>query len=242
MPVYRLTDDVYSFPHPSLAEPGGLLAIGGDLNPQRLVVAYSNGIFPWFEEDGTYFWYSPAPRCVLFPAELRIHKSMRSIFNGQKFHYTLDMAFEEVLAGCAAATRAGQDGTWISAGFQDAYQELHRLGVAHSVEVWQDGYLAGGLYGLSIGRIFFGESMFARVPNASKAGFTVLTKALEQQGFWLIDCQQETAHLTSLGATMVEGRIFWDYLARNAYQPTLIGPWRFTETGGIGLAEKSDIP
>ncbi len=235
MPVFRLTDDAYSFPHPSLAEPGGLLAIGGDLNPQRLIVAYSNGIFPWFEEDGVYFWYAPSPRCALIPSDLRVHKSMRSIFNQQKFEYTLDTAFPEVLAGCAELTRPGQDGTWINAGFQAAYQHLHNLGVAHSVEVWQDGHLVGGLYGLSIGRIFFGESMFARTPNASKAGFIMLTKALERQGFWLIDCQQETAHLTSLGATMMEGAIFWDYLARNHYQQTLVGRWRFLEDGGIGL-------
>ncbi|MCC7503653.1 MAG: leucyl/phenylalanyl-tRNA--protein transferase [Saprospiraceae bacterium] len=234
MPVFWLNDHELSFPHPTLAEPGGLLAVGGDLSPERLILAYRNGIFPWFEDEGSFFWYSPDPRFVLFPAGLKIHKSMRSIFNRGKFRYTLDTCFERVIRDCAAASRSGQDGSWISEAFIEGYTELHRRGLAHSVEVWQGDELAGGLYGLSLGRIFFGESMFARETNASKAGFITLSQALQRSGFWLIDCQQETAHLASLGARGISRELFLEYLNRNAYERTLIGKWAFTE-GGVGV-------
>lgn len=237
MPVFWINEQELTFPHPSLAEPGGLLAIGGDLNPERLVLAYRNGIFPWFEDDGSYFWYSPDPRFVLFPAELRVHKSMRSIFNQKKFDYTLDTCFEQVVRACAQAPRTGQDGSWIAESFVEAYTELHRQGVAHSVEVWQKGKLVGGLYGLALGRVFFGESMFSTVPNASKAGFIILVQALERSGFTLIDCQQETAHLSSLGARNISRQLFLEMLYHNAYERTLLGKWEW-ENGdwelGIG--------
>ncbi len=234
MPVFWLNDHELSFPHPTLAEPGGLLAVGGDLSPERLVLAYRNGIFPWFEDEGSFFWYSPDPRFVLFPAGLKMHKSMRSIFNQGKFRYTLDTCFERVIRGCATAVRSGQDGSWISEAFIDGYTELHQRGLAHSVEVWRGDQLAGGLYGLSLGRIFFGESMFSRETNASKAGFITLAQALHQSGFWLIDCQQQTAHLESLGARGIPRELFLEYLNRNAYERTLIGKWEFTE-GGVGV-------
>ncbi len=238
MPVYWLSEHDLVFPHPSLAEPGGLLAIGGDLSPERLVLAYRNGIFPWFEDDGNFFWYSPDPRFVLFPAELKVQKSMRSIFNRQKFTYSLDTAFEQVMQACALLPRGGQEGSWISEDFIEGYTELHRQGVAHSVEVWESGELVGGLYGLSLGRIFFGESMFTRVPNASKAGFITLVRALEQNGFWLIDCQQETQHLGSLGARSISRELFLEYLAKNIYERSLIGLWEFRE-GKVALRKST---
>lgn len=237
MPVFWLNDNELSFPHPSLAEPGGLLAVGGDLSVDRLVLAYRNGIFPWFEEDGQFYWYAPDPRWVLFPGELKVHKSMRSVFNGHKFRYSLDTAFSEVMRHCAGALRSGQEGSWISGIFIESYSKLHETGVAHSVEVWQGDELVGGLYGLALGKIFYGESMFAKAPNASKAGFITLVQALEKAGFRLIDCQQETPHLTSLGARGISGELFMEYLANNVYEKTLVGKWAFDPESGIRLAE-----
>lgn len=233
MPVFWLSQDELSFPHPSLAESRGLLAVGGDLRPERLVLAYRNGIFPWFEEDGQFYWYAPDPRWVLLPADLRVHKSMRSIFNQQKFRYTLDTCFERVIRACAESPRDDQDGTWISEPFVQGYTALHTAGLAHSLEVWQGETLVGGLYGIALGRIFYGESMFSRSANASKAGFITLTRGLERAGFWLIDCQQETAHLQSLGARGIARDIFLDYLHRNTYERTRPGPWAFGEGGEI---------
>lgn len=155
MPVYWLNEHELSFPHPAMAEPSGLLAVGGDLSPDRLVLAYRNGIFPWFEADGNFYWYSPDPRFVLFPEELKVHKSMRSVFNQGKFEYSLDTCFEQVIRTCAESPRNAQDGSWISEAFIEGYTELHRQGVAHSVEVWNAGKLVGGLYGISLGRIFW---------------------------------------------------------------------------------------
>lgn len=238
MPVFWLNDTDLSFPHPNLAEPGGgLLAVGGDLSPERLVLAYSNGIFPWFEEGGYFYWYAPDPRCVLFPAELIVHKSMRSIFNLHKFRYTLDTCFERVIQACAGASRPGQNGTWISDAFVDGYIGLHHAGLAHSVEVWQDDELVGGLYGVSLGKIFFGESMFAQVSNASKAGFIRLVQALQQAGFKLIDCQQDTEHLMRLGARNISRELFLEHLEQNGYARTLAGRWAFDEELGISCTE-----
>ncbi len=225
MPVFWLSDHDLTFPHPSLAEPGGLLAVGGDMSAERLILAYRNGIFPWFEEDGQFFWYSPDPRWVLFPPELRVQKSMRSIFNRHKFRYTLDTAFDQVIRACSETPRGGQDGSWITESFVEGYTRLHEQGVAHSMEVWQDGVLAGGLYGIALGKIFYGESMFSRAPNASKAGFITLTQALERAGFWLIDCQQQTAHLESLGARGISRQLFLEYLAKNVFERSLLGKW-----------------
>ncbi|MBL7829159.1 MAG: leucyl/phenylalanyl-tRNA--protein transferase [Saprospiraceae bacterium] len=235
MPVYLLNPNEHSFPHASEAEDSGLLAVGGDLSEGRLLAAYCNGIFPWFEEDGVFFWYSPDPRFVLFPSELKVHKSMRSIFNQQKFRYSLDTCFEAVIRACGDTRRTPFEGTWINDDFVEGYLHMHQQGLAHSVEVWQGEELVGGLYGLSIGRMFFGESMFATVPNASKAGFITLVRALEQSGFWLVDCQVETPHLASLGARGIPRSEFLELLAKNAYQKTLQGVWRFGEGGGISM-------
>lgn len=236
MPVYLLNKDEPSFPQADLAEESGLLAVGGDLSEARLLMAYCGGIFPWFQEGADFYWYSPDPRFVLFPDELRVHKSMRSIFNQNKFRVTLDTCFETVMRSCASTPRPPYDGTWISDDFVTGYTRLHRRGLAHSVEVWQDNDLVGGLYGVSIGKIFFGESMFAKAPNASKTGFITLVRALEKSGFWLVDCQVETEHLGSLGARGIPRSEFLEHLAKNAYQKTLSGKWRFSETGGIVCA------
>jgi leucyl/phenylalanyl-tRNA---protein transferase len=243
MAVFQLLDDDWSFPHPSYAESSGLLAVGGDLLPQRLVSAYQNGIFPWFEEDGVFYWFSPDPRCVVFPSELKIHKSMRSVFNQQRFRYSLDTCFEHVMKACGETSRKGEQGTWISPHFLAAYSELHQLGIAHSVEVWEGETLVGGLYGLSIGKMFFGESMFTRVANASKAGFITLVQALKRMGFKLIDCQMETPHLLSLGARGIARREFLDALQLNVFELTLLGRWRFNDAGLIDIVpEHSNDP
>ena len=214
-----------------------MLAIGGELSVERLVLAYRNGIFPWFEEDGYFYWYAPDPRWVLFPSELRVHKSMRSIFNRKKFRYTLDTCFEQVMLACAETPRgSGQEGSWITEAFTTGYTRLHEQGVAHSVEVWQDEKLVGGLYGIALGKVFYGESMFTRVPNASKAGFITATRALERAGFWLIDCQQQTSHLESLGARGISRELFLEYLAKNVYEKTLVGKWAFDGEKGLQLA------
>lgn len=231
MPVFWLNNQEMAFPHPALAEPGGLLAVGGDLSPERLLLAYRNGIFPWFEDEGSFFWYSPDPRFVLFPAEIIVRKSMRSIFNQERFRYTLDTCFEQVIRACSLTRRSGQEGSWISESFIEGYTQLHRQGLAHSMEVWEHGVLVGGLYGLSLGRIFFGESMFSHEPNASKAGFITLVRALQQSGYWLIDCQQHTQHLESLGARSISRELFLEYLSKNVYEHTLIGNWQLTEAG-----------
>jgi leucyl/phenylalanyl-tRNA---protein transferase len=233
MPVYLLNKDEPTFPHASLAEESGLLAVGGDLSESRLLMAYCNGIFPWFQEGQDFFWYSPDPRFVLFPNELRVQKSMRSIFNQGKFRITLDTCFEAIMHACASTRRQPHDGTWITEDFVDGYNRLHQHGLAHSVEVWEGDNLVGGLYGISVGKVFFGESMFSLVPNASKAGFITLVRALEKTGFWLIDCQVETEHLGSLGARGISRSAFLEMLEKNAYQKTLGGKWRFSEAGMI---------
>jgi leucyl/phenylalanyl-tRNA--protein transferase len=202
MPVYALTDD-FRFPPASHAEPDGLLAVGGDLKPQRLLNAYCNGIFPWYSAGDPILWYAPDPRLVVFPEKLVVHKSMRPILRSGRFTITYDTAFREVMEHCATQVRHGQDGTWIQPETIAAFSELHRMGFAHSVEVWEAGKLVGGLYGLALGRTFCGESMFARVSNASKVGFIHLVSGLQALGFQMIDCQQSTAHLASLGGVEI---------------------------------------
>ncbi len=239
MPVFYLPDDDFRmFPQPERAEPSGLVAVSADLHEDRTLLGYANGMFPWFEDGGHYFWFTPDPRFVLFPKELRVHKSMHSIFNQGKFRYSLDTCFEAVIKACAAVPRnePGPDSTWINEQFIATYTRLHERGLAHSVEVWEGEKLVGGLYGISIGKIFFGESMFALVPNASKAGFITLVRALQQSGFWLVDCQVETPHLVSLGARGIRRSAFYEYLTKNAYEKTLVGKWRFGEDG-LGLAQ-----
>lgn len=184
----------------ALAEPNGLLAAGGDLSPARLLAAYRRGIFPWYSAGEPILWWSPDPRMALFPAELKISRSLAKALRNKPYEVTFDTAFGQVMAACAAASRPGQHGTWITAEMQSAYGKLHELGYAHSVEVWLDGRLAGGLYGMALGRAFYGESMFSRQADASKIALVHLCRHLQSQGFGIIDCQMETAHLASLGA------------------------------------------
>ena len=225
MPIFQLSKDNINFPHPSLSRPDGILAIGGDLSPERLLLAYRNGIFPWYNEGEPILWWSPDPRFVLFPSELKVSKSMRPYFNQKKFSVTYDTAFELIMRHCAEALRKGQNGTWITEEMIRAYCQLHNLGFAHSVEVWKEAELVGGLYGLSIGKIFFGESMFTHQSNASKFGFISLVRALESKGFHLIDCQQQTRHLGSLGARPIPRSEFLSHLDQYVSKPSLTGDW-----------------
>ena len=226
MPVFWLSEDEITFPPAHLANPDGILAIGGDLSTDRLLLAYQKGLFPWFNPEDPILWWSPDPRFVLYPDELKIAKSMRPYFNQKKFDFSFDQDFEQIIRSCQQQWRKGQEGgTWISDAMIQAYLQLHKKGYAHSVEVWQDGELVGGLYGVSIGKVFFGESMFSRVSNASKAGFITLVKILERMGFWLIDCQQETRHLRSLGGRAIPREEFLNYMRKNESEQSLVGYW-----------------
>ncbi len=202
----------------ALQEPNGLLAAGGDLNPQRLVAAYRHGCFPWYQDGQPILWWSPDPRTVLFPDELHVSRSLAKCLRQQRFEVTFNRDFRAVIQACAAP-RDYADGTWITTPMQLAYQELHLRGIAHSVEVWQERQLVGGLYGLAMGRLFFGESMFSRADNASKVGFVTLVRHLRDAGFVLIDCQMPTRHLHSLGARAIGRGEFADYLQRYRDQP-----------------------
>jgi leucyl/phenylalanyl-tRNA--protein transferase len=199
MPVFRLTDEL-AFPSPSLAEEDGLLAVGGDLSVERLVLAYCMGIFPWYSDDSPILWWSPDPRLVLFPNELRVSRSLRRTVEKGVYEITFDRAFEDVIRTCGEAPRKDMQGTWITDEMIDAYCRLHARGLAHSVESWFAGELAGGLYGVALGEVFFGESMFSLKRDASKAAFVTLVHRLQTCGFRLVDCQVKTEHLMSLGA------------------------------------------
>ena len=210
-------------PFPPIAEArqdmGGLLAVGADLSPARLLDAYRRGIFPWGTIDGLPLWYSPDPRMVLFPEQFRLTRSLAKTLRQGRYEIRLDSDFAGVMAGCAGTPRPGQDGTWISPEMQSAYFRLHELGWAHSVETWVDGQLLGGLYGLAIGQMFYGESMFSRQRDASKIAFAHLVRYLETSGFGMIDCQMHTDHLASLGAREIPGEAFVRHLARLTGDP-----------------------
>ena len=216
-----------AFPHPSSAldEPNGLLAAGGDLSAQRLISAYRQGIFPWFSEEDPILWWSPNPRCVLFPEDIHISRSMRKWMRRSSLTFTFDQAFHRVIASCASL-RQETTGTWISPEIESAYVELHKRGIAHSVEVWDEDTLVGGLYGLAMGKLFFGESMFSTQENTSKVAFMALAKQLSLWGYPLIDCQVHNPHLASLGATDISRTQFLDYIDRYADQ-TNQHPWAF---------------
>lgn len=223
MPVFRL-DETLVFPPPHLAE-DGLLAIGGDLSPERLLTAYSLGIFPWYDEGLPILWHSPDPRMVLPAAALHVPRSLAKTMRRGTYRVTLDSAFREVVQACASMDRPGQEGTWITNEMIAAYQELHRLGFAHSVEAWEDGALVGGLYGVSLGSAFFGESMFSRAPDASKVAFVTLVKDLARRGITLIDCQVHTDHLARFGAEEWPRERFLDALDVALRDPTRKGKW-----------------
>lgn len=214
MPVYSLPKEPV-FPPVSHAEDDGLLAVGGDLSPERLLAAYSQGIFPWYTQgESPILWWSPDPRMVLFPPELVVSKSMRQLLRRKAFAVTFDTAFDLVIGSCSQVPRPGQDGTWLGSDMQLAYRDMHALGHAHSVEVWQEGRLVGGLYGIAMGSVFCGESMFSHASNASKYGFITLVQALAARGFTLIDCQVHTEHLASLGAREIPRPEFLQRLSR----------------------------
>lgn len=214
------------FPDVEESTEEGIVAMGGDLSAERLILAYSKGIFPWYSSDKSpILWWSPDPRFVLFPENLIVSKSMRPYFNQNKFKVTWDQNFEDVIKNCQKIDREDQLGTWITSKMLAAYIQLHKMGYAHSVEVWLDNELVGGLYGISLGKVFFGESMFAKVSNASKFGFISLVNQLKQKGFLLIDCQQETKHLESLGANAIKRKDFIDILNHNNIEETYIGSW-----------------
>jgi len=194
--VFELNSKKLEFPHPSYAEEDGLLAVGGDLSADRLLLAYCNGIFPWFSDDGPILWYAPDPRFVIYPSKIKISKSMAGILRKKTFSFSIDRDFKEVIKHCAAINRRDQAGTWITQDMIDAYSKLAALGYAHSVEVWQDNLLVGGLYGVLINGVFCGESMFSKVPNASKAALIFLAQEIDLR---LIDCQFHTPHLESMG-------------------------------------------
>lgn len=209
----------------ALKEPDGLLAVGGCLSPQRLLKAYRHGVFPWFNPGEPILWWSPDPRLVLFPERLKVSRSLKKTLRQQGFQITYDQAFAEVMQACAAP-RDGQVGTWISSDMQQAYLALHRQGQAHSVEVWLEGHLVGGLYGVAVGCVFFGESMFHRVNDASKVAFVQLVKQLSEWGYELIDCQVSSAHLLSLGAEVISRAEFAECLNQWCTRAPSIEAWQ----------------
>ncbi|PCJ58881.1 MAG: leucyl/phenylalanyl-tRNA--protein transferase [Candidatus Hydrogenedentota bacterium] len=224
MPVYQLNNEIV-FPPPHLAEEEGLLAVGGDLSIDRLLLAYSMGIFPWYDEGDPILWWSPAPRMIIRPEEFAPSKSLQRSLKKGLFHFSMDTAFEEVIHRCAKIPRTGQENTWITTDMIDAYIALHHAGYAHSVETWVGDKLVGGLYGLSLGSCFFGESMFSLQTDASKAAFSILARTLASWDFTLIDCQLHNPHLESLGAYTVPREVFTAQLNAGLHATTRMGPW-----------------
>jgi leucyl/phenylalanyl-tRNA--protein transferase len=212
----------------AMSEPNGLLAAGGELSPEWLIHAYKSGIFPWYSEDDPILWWSPSPRCILRPSNIHISRSMRRLLNKQKFKCTANTAFNQVINLCA--TTRVNDGTWIQPEIIEAYQSMHNLNIAHSIEVWQHGQLVGGMYGIQLGSIFFGESMFSLTPNASKIACIALSKALEKADFAAIDCQVGSDHLYSMGAEDISRQDFQHILNHCNTQPSL-NPWHIINSG-----------
>lgn len=224
MPIYLLNKEPV-FPHPSLADDEGLLAVGGDLSPQRLLQAYANGIYPWYSEDDPIMWWSPNPRCILYPDKLIVSDSLRRKVKKAVFEIRFDTSFAAVIAACANVERSDKCGTWITNEIRDAYIGLHELGFAHSVEAYLEGELVGGLYGISLGNAFFGESMFNTVSDASKVAFVHLVKQVKAWNFSFIDNQQVTSHLLSFGAEAVTRDCFLNMLDKALQEPTRRGSW-----------------
>jgi leucyl/phenylalanyl-tRNA---protein transferase len=224
MPVYALTDKLV-FPDPNLATEDGLLAVGGDLSSERLMLAYSKGIFPWFSEGDPILWWSPDPRIILFPNKLRVYKSFKQTLRNNQYTVKLDSSFEKVIDACSVISRVGQDGTWITSEMKKAYINLHQLGYAHSIETYLDEELVGGLYGVSLGRVFFGESMFYFRRDASKVALYSLIQTLIKWEFHFIDAQVETGHLLNLGAESIPRNEFLVLLENALNYPTIKGKW-----------------
>ncbi|MCS6797585.1 MAG: leucyl/phenylalanyl-tRNA--protein transferase [Myxococcota bacterium] len=224
MPVYRLGPEL-RFPPADAGGPEGLVAIGGDFRPERLILAYASGIFPWPARGAELLWFSPDPRFVLVPERVHVSRSLARTIRRGRFEVRADTAFDRVIAGCATVRRPGQQGTWISTSLRLGFLELHRAGLAHSVEAWSRGRLVGGLYGLSLGRVFFGESMFSLEPDASKVAFVTLVGNLLHWGFSLVDCQVPTEHLARFGAEPWPRPRFLQALGQALAAPTRSGPW-----------------
>ncbi|MCB9791416.1 MAG: leucyl/phenylalanyl-tRNA--protein transferase [Alphaproteobacteria bacterium] len=236
MPVFALPPE-HLFPDPQLARIDGLLAVGGDLHPHRLLLGYAQGIFPWYSEGQPILWHSPNPRFVLFPEELHVGRSLRKVIRRAPYRLSMDTAFEQVIDGCASAPRPGQRGTWITKDMHAAYLELHRLGFAHSVEVWSGAQLVGGLYGVAMGDVYFGESMFSRASDASKIGFVHLAVQLTRWGFRLLDSQVYTDHLDRFGAREIPRSQYLGLLRRYAGKGVpRRGKWRFDEDLDVDAA------
>jgi leucyl/phenylalanyl-tRNA--protein transferase len=223
---YLGEEESFRFPAPETASEEGIVAFDGNLSPGMLLSAYRQGLFPWFCEGEPILWWSPDPRFVVFPEEVHASSSMKKIMRQGRFSFSLDLAFDEVITACAQTKRPGQPGTWITGGMREAYCRMHELGYAHSAEAWAEGKLAGGLYGISLGRIFFGESMFSRVSNASKAAFLFLADILKSRGFGLIDSQVHTQHVASLGGRNIPRSEYLKYLQKLLECDTLRGSWR----------------
>ena len=224
MPIFQLTDKLV-FPPPELAEENGLLAIGGDLSTERLLLAYRSGIFPWYSEGDPVLWWSPSPRLVIFPDEFKVPKRLARFIKQQKYKMTMDCAFQQVITSCASASGRQAKGTWIDQDMIEAYTRLHEQGWAHSVECWQDEELVGGLYGIALGKVFFGESMFSLHSNTSKAALIFLVEQLHEKNFNLIDCQMKTEHLIQFGAREISGTEFQSILAQSIKDSNSSNQW-----------------
>ncbi len=236
MPVFALPPE-HVFPDPALSRPDGLLAVGGDLHPARVLLAYTLGIFPWYSEGQPILWHSPDPRFVLFNEDFKVPRSLRKVIRRQPFRLTLDRAFHQVIAACAAAERPHQQGTWITSDMGRAYTELHRLGFAHSAEAWDGDELVGGLYGVCVGRMFFGESMFTTVDDASKVAFVALFRQLERWGHDVVDSQVHTDHLARFGARDIPREDYLDLLRERVLDPRPRRDWGFDDACLAQLVE-----
>ncbi len=225
MPIFSLHEDIVGFPPPELASDYGLLAIGGSLSIEWLIEAYSSGVFPWFNEDEPIMWWSPDPRSVIVPGEVKIAKSMRKYFKKAIFELRIDHAFDEVVRACKTTFRKDQDGTWITDDIVEAYNDLHNYGLAHSFETWFDGKLVGGLYGVSLGKLFFGESMFAKMTDASKFALISLSNILKNNNFELIDCQIPNPHLINMGCKDMSREEYIEIIGKNDIANTVRGNW-----------------
>jgi len=232
--MFRLSSDPHDLQFPSVdsASPEGLLAVGGDLRPERLLEAYRHGIFPWYNDDQPILWWSPDPRAVLFPDKLHVSRSLERAIRRGDFRVTFDTCFRDVMTQCAGPRpQYPEGGTWITSAMVQAYSALHDLGYAHSIEIWKDEKLVGGLYGVAIGGAFFGESMFSHVADASKVALVLLLRQLRAWGFTLFDCQQSSPHVTRFGAESIPRREFLDHLAAAVKLGDRRGHWQFDETG-----------
>jgi len=225
MPVFALQSDLPFFPDPHQADRSGLIAIGGKLEPDWLIEAYTIGIFPWFNNDDPIMWWSPSPRAVVVPGEVKKPKSMNYVFRDNIFELKIDHSFEEVIKNCKSVPRKGQDGTWITEDIQRAYMQMFELGFAHSFETWQNYELVGGLYGISLGTFFFGESMFSKVSDSSKFAFISMSEILKKNGFSMIDCQIPNPYLESMGCKKMSRKKYLELLWKNDISVTIKGNW-----------------